>query len=33
VLAARPSGDLMAGTLPGAQSAYPFMRDYIYKQR
>jgi len=30
VLAAKPSGDLMAGALPGAQSAYPFTRDYIY---
>ena len=32
VLAAKPSGDLGAGTMPGAQSAYPFTRDYIYKQ-
>lgn len=31
VLAARPSRDYSAGTLPGAQSAYPFTRDYIYR--
>jgi len=31
VLAAKPSGELAAGTMPGAQSAYPFTRDYIYK--
>ncbi|MDP1690938.1 MAG: class I SAM-dependent methyltransferase [Burkholderiaceae bacterium] len=31
VLATRPSGELAAGTMPGAQSAYPFTRDYIYK--
>ncbi len=30
VLAAKPSGDLLAGALPGAQSSYPFTRDYIY---
>ena len=32
VLAAKPSGDLSAGAMPGAQSAYPFTRDYIYQQ-
>ena len=32
VLAVRPSGDLSAGVLPGAQSNYPFTRDYIYGQ-
>ncbi len=31
VLAAKPSGDLVAGAMPGAQSAYPFTRDYIYR--
>jgi cyclopropane-fatty-acyl-phospholipid synthase len=30
VLAARPSGDLAAGALRGAQSLYPFTRDYMY---
>jgi cyclopropane-fatty-acyl-phospholipid synthase len=30
VLATKPSGDLKAGAMPGAQSAYPFTRDYIY---
>jgi len=30
VLAAKTSGDLKAGAMPGAQSAYPFTRDYIY---
>ena len=32
VLAVRPSGDLMAGALPGAQSGYPFTRDYMYER-
>jgi cyclopropane-fatty-acyl-phospholipid synthase len=31
MLAARPSGDLEAGALRGAQSAYPFNRGYMYK--
>jgi len=31
VLAAKPSGEFMAGAMPGAQSAYPFTRDYIYR--
>jgi cyclopropane-fatty-acyl-phospholipid synthase len=30
VLASRPSGELAAGTMRGAQSQYPFTRDYIY---
>jgi cyclopropane-fatty-acyl-phospholipid synthase len=32
VLATKPSGELTAGAMPGAQSAYPFTRDYIYRQ-
>ena len=31
MLAARPSGRIDDGTLRGAQSAYPFTRDYIYR--
>jgi cyclopropane-fatty-acyl-phospholipid synthase len=31
VLATKPSGELAAGSMPGAQSAYPFTRDYIYR--
>jgi cyclopropane-fatty-acyl-phospholipid synthase len=31
MLASRPSGDLSAGALRGAQSAYPFTRDHIYR--
>lgn len=31
VLAAKPSGELAAGAMPGAQSAFPFTRDYIYR--
>jgi cyclopropane-fatty-acyl-phospholipid synthase len=31
ILAVRPDGDMYAGTLRGAQSAYPFTRDYIYR--
>jgi cyclopropane-fatty-acyl-phospholipid synthase len=30
VLATKPSGELAGGAMPGAQSAYPFTRDYIY---
>ncbi|HOW48500.1 MAG TPA: class I SAM-dependent methyltransferase [Rubrivivax sp.] len=30
-LASRPSGELAGGGLRGAQSAYPFNRDYIYR--
>jgi cyclopropane-fatty-acyl-phospholipid synthase len=30
VLATRPDGDLGAGQLRGAQSAYPFQRGYMY---
>jgi len=33
VLATRPSGDLEAGAMRGAQSGYPFTRDYIYDRR
>jgi len=32
VLAAKPSGNLSEGAMPGAQSAYPFTRDYIYRR-
>jgi cyclopropane-fatty-acyl-phospholipid synthase len=31
ILAARPSGDRSGGTLPGAQSAYPYNRGYVYR--
>lgn len=31
MLAARPSGDVEAGPLRGAQSAYPFNRGYMYR--
>lgn len=31
MLATRPDGNAHAGALPGAQSDYPFTRDYIYK--
>lgn len=31
MLATRPSGKLDEGTLRGAQSAYPFNREYIYR--
>ncbi|RQP22552.1 class I SAM-dependent methyltransferase [Piscinibacter terrae] len=31
MLASRPSGDLAAGTMHGAQSDYPFNRRYIYE--
>ena len=30
VLASRPSGDFAAGALRGAQSQFPFTRDYMY---
>ena len=30
MLATRPDGDMHTGTLKGAQSSYPFTRDYIY---
>lgn len=30
MLAARPDGDLATGTMRGAQSAYPFNREYMY---
>lgn len=31
ILATRPDGDLQSGSLKGAQSSYPFNRDYIYR--
>ena len=31
ILATRPDGDLQSGPLKGAQSAYPFNRDHIYR--
>ena len=31
ILATRPDGNVHTGTLPGAQSAYPFNRDYMYR--
>ncbi|MES2400350.1 MAG: cyclopropane-fatty-acyl-phospholipid synthase family protein [Pseudomonadota bacterium] len=31
MLATRPSGDLTDGRLKGAQSIYPFKRDYMYR--
>ena len=31
MLAIRPDGDTATGTMPGAQSDYPFTREYIYK--
>ncbi len=31
VLATRPDGKLSSGTMRGAQSVYPFVRDYIYR--
>ena len=31
ILASRPSGDLTDGAMRGAQSAYPFNREYIYR--
>ena len=31
MLASRPDGRLETGTLRGAQSVYPFNRDYIYR--
>lgn len=33
LLATRPSGDIAQGLLPGAQSDYPFVRDYIYSSK
>ena len=30
ILAIRPDGNLQTGRLPGAQSGYPFTRNYIY---
>lgn len=31
MLAARPDGDMETGTMRGAQSAFPFNREYIYR--
>ncbi|MBC7954412.1 MAG: class I SAM-dependent methyltransferase [Cytophagales bacterium] len=31
MLASRPSGDVAAGTMRGAQSRFPFNREYIYR--
>ena len=31
MLATRPDGKVESGALRGAQSVYPFIRDYIYK--
>ena len=31
ILAVRPAGDTRVGVMPGAQSAYPFNRSYIYR--
>jgi cyclopropane-fatty-acyl-phospholipid synthase len=33
ILASRPDGQLQTGALRGAQSAYPFNREYMYSQR
>ncbi|MES2185320.1 MAG: cyclopropane-fatty-acyl-phospholipid synthase family protein [Pseudomonadota bacterium] len=33
VLATRPDGRIDSGRLPGAQSVYPFQRDYIYEEK
>ena len=30
ILAVRPAGDISVGVMKGAQSSYPFRRDYIY---
>ncbi len=31
ILASRPDGDMQSGSLKGAQSAYPYNRDYMYR--
>ncbi|CAN7517192.1 class I SAM-dependent methyltransferase [Acidovorax sp. LjRoot117] len=31
MLAVRPDGDMATGAMPGAQSDYPFTREYIYR--
>ncbi len=31
ILAARPNGQMQSGSLKGAQSGYPFNRDYMYR--
>ena len=32
ILAMRPDGDMQSGQLRGAQSSYPFNRDYVYSR-
>jgi cyclopropane-fatty-acyl-phospholipid synthase len=32
ILAVHPDGDMGTGTMTGAQSVYPFTRDYIYNE-
>ena len=31
ILATRPAGDVGVGSMKGAQSVYPFNREYIYR--
>ena len=31
ILASRPDGNMNTGAIRGAQSAYPFNREYIYR--
>jgi cyclopropane-fatty-acyl-phospholipid synthase len=31
IVASRPDGDMQSGSLKGAQSAYPYNRDYMYR--
>jgi cyclopropane-fatty-acyl-phospholipid synthase len=31
ILATRPDGNMSTGSLRGAQSAYPFNREYIFR--
>jgi cyclopropane-fatty-acyl-phospholipid synthase len=31
MLATRPDGDVSSGPMRGAQSVYPFNRDYMYR--
>ncbi len=33
LLASRPDGDVQSGAMLGAQSAYPFNREYVYQAR
>lgn len=32
ILAVRPDGDMVSGAMTGAQSTYPFTRDYMYTE-